>query len=105
MNKQVRVLCGVPEEHCCGGHLHTDQHFHTKKAHSSRDDAFRCMTRYLTTVLGYRKVGARELAPPDGGPIRILPKKSKYGGLLVRGKLGERYMPEVRRAGNRGVII
>lgn len=103
MSRKIRVLCGVPKEHCTGGHLQTDQTFNTGKAHSGHSEAFACMARYLVFVLGYKRVGGREFAPSDGGPILVLTKKMRYGGLLVSGKEG-RFMPERRRVGNRGVI-
>ena len=104
MRKQIRVLCGVPKEHCVGGKFVTDQMFTTDKAHSSHEDVFKCMARYLVRVLGYKRMGSRDFAPPDGGPIRILTKKIRYGGLLVYGKEQARFMPEKRNAGNRGTI-
>ena len=102
MSSQYRVLCGVPGHLCTGGHLITDQQFPTNRAHSSHEDAFRCHVRWLIS-LGYKRVGQRELQPPDGGPIHLLQKKSRFGGLLVLGK-EKRFMPERRRAGNRGVV-
>jgi len=104
MSSQQRIICGVPKEHCTGGHLQTDQVFTTNKAHSNHVDAFNCMARYLVKVLKYTRIGSRDFAPPDGGPVRTLTKKMRYGGLLVYGKEHTRFMPEKRRAGNRGVI-
>ncbi len=105
MSRQIRVLCGVPKEYCTGGHLQTDQVFASNKAHSGHSEAFKCMAHYLTQILGFRRVGSRDFAPPDGGPIRILTKPIRYGGLLVYGKEHTRFMPEKRNVGNRGVLI
>lgn len=43
---------------------------------------------------GYIPVGAREFLTPGGGPVLVLSKKSKFGGRLRNGKLGERLMPK-----------
>ena len=104
MSRQYRVLCGVPKEHCNGGKLVSDQVFQTDKCHSSHEDAFRCMAKYLTSVLGYKRLNGRDFEPPDGGPIRTLTKKMRFGGLLVFGKEHSRFMPERRNVGNRGTI-
>jgi len=99
MSKAGTYLCGVPFEHCmapmkdCSASLR-DRHYRTGalKAHSSRDESFRCCVHYLTKVLGYKRVGGREFSPPDGGPIRVLTKKIRFGGRLRGGKQ-ERAMP------------
>lgn len=105
MSRQIRVLCGVPKEFCNGTHVISDQQYQSDKAHVSHSDAFNCMVRYLTGVLNYTRVGARDFSPPDGGPVRTLTKKSHYGGLLIFGKEQTRFMPEKRRVGNRGTIV
>jgi hypothetical protein len=100
----------VPFEHCTGGLTSTDQLIQGRKSfrgHSTRPEAFGCMRRHLLKS-GWSQIGAREFSPPDGGPIRVLTKKSHYGGLMVLGKGGEsgkRFMPDSRKSGNRGVII
>lgn len=103
MSQKSVVLCGVPTESCSGGRLVTDQRL-PKKCHGNHSEAFECMVRYL---LGerYERIGPREFRPPDGGPIRVLAKRTRYGARLRTGKLGERFMPEDRDAGNRGVVI
>lgn len=53
---------------------------------------------------GYTQISQREFEPPDGGPVRVLSKKSHYGERLRLGKEGGRHMPD-GPAGNRGVII
>lgn len=66
------------------------------------------MRRYLIRKKGYVELGPREFLSPDGGPVLVLTKKCRYGGLFVTGKggdSGKRFMPEVRRYGNRGTII
>lgn len=103
MSSRYRILCGVPKEHCQGGKLVTDQKLSTNKCHSDRAGAFRCMAHYLTKVLGYTRIGAREFKPPPGsnGYVRVLSKKSRYGGKLRTGKEHTRYMPEE----GRGLIV
>lgn len=105
MSSRYRVLCGVPKEYCSGSKLSTDQAFPTDKCHSSHTEAYRCMARYLVKVLKYTALRNHSFAPPDGGPVRILTKRSRYGGLLIFGKEHTRFMPEKRRQGNRGVIF
>ena len=102
MSQRAVVLCGVPTEHCIGARYVTDQQL-PPKCHASHSAAFNCMKRYLVSVMGYEQIGSRDFRPPDGGPIRILTKRSKYGARLRTGKMQERFMPEDREAGNRGV--
>jgi len=103
MSRQSRILCGVPQEYCAGGRLITDQMLGTNKCHSSRSEAFRCKVDYLVNVLGYEQIGSREFSPSDGGPVLVLTKKMRFGGLLRSGKEGTRFMPAGRR--NSGLII
>ena len=93
MAKSYGVICGVPAHHCTGGTLQTDQQLGTTKVHSSHEEAFRCYSRYLTRVKGYKRIGPREFAPPDGGPVLVLTKKSRFGAHLRKGKEG-RLMPK-----------
>jgi hypothetical protein len=91
----AKFTCGVPEHHCGGGLMRVSQGIKiaiksgTMKVHSSSEEAFRCRARYLTKVKGYTRVGNREFAPPDGGPIEVLAKKSHFGGQLRKGKSAE----------------
>jgi hypothetical protein len=88
----VRYTCGVPKEHCTGGTIRVSAGMKSAiraesiNCHASPQEAFRCHARYLVEVLGYTRVGNREFAPPDGGPIRVLTKKSRFGGELRKGK-------------------
>ena len=109
MSTKYRVLCGVPALQCTGGSYITDQAL-SDKAHSSRLEAFKCMRKYLTKQ-GFTQIGPREFRPPDGGPIRVLTKKSRYGGLLRQGKSGEegrmggsRFMPDMPKRRTQGTI-
>ena len=107
MSKLV-YRCGVPEQHCKAATMQSTAGMkHSVKVHSSTEEAFKCYAKYLIEVLGYTRVGKREFAAPDGGPIRVLTKPSKFGGAMRKGKGGEgqtgrRVMPK-RRHG--GVII
>jgi len=108
MSRGHIILCGVPEGSCTGSKYTTDQKL-PAKGHSTHEEAFRCMRRYLTST-GWTQDGlsSREFRPPEGvngGYVRILTKKTRYGARLRWGKLGERFMPEGREQGNRGVII
>lgn len=96
MSSTHRYLCGVPNEHCAGGVLHTDQQL-PQKCHGSRKDAFNCMKRYMLSS-GFVQVGSREFRNPETGCITVLNKQSKFGGELRQGKEG-RYMPKRRNAG------
>lgn len=81
-----RYLCGVPKEECCGA-LTALPHNSSMKTHGSSVQAFKCHAKWLLRQ-GYTQVGNREFAPPDGGPIRVLTKKSRFGGMLRPGKRG-----------------
>ncbi len=93
--KKKQYICGTPTEYCCGGlakpapALQKTVH----KSHTTPEDCFACYSTYLVDVLKYVPVGGREFAPPDGGPIRVLTKKSRFGARLRGGK-EERMMPQ-----------
>jgi hypothetical protein len=94
MSKKAMYLCGVPMANCTGGrfvgqNLMPDSIRH---GHASRDAAFRCHKNYLVKVLGFTQIGQREFASPNNGPIRVLTKKTRFGGRLRLGKEGNRYM-------------
>ena len=93
----------MPQEHCTGGRLITDQQLGTSRCHISHDTAFRCMVQYLLKQ-GFEQIGAREFRSPEGG-VRVLTKRSRYGARLKMGKEGTRFMPDERDTGLRGVII
>jgi len=104
MSTKYRVLCGVPALECIGSGYITTQAL-SKKAHASRVEAFNCMRKHLLNE-GWEQIGPREFRPPDGGYIRVLTKKSRYGGMLRQGKAGEdggmsssRFMPKKRTQG------
>ncbi len=104
MPAKYKYMCGVPQEHCEGGNLKTDQTFSTRKAHSGRHEAFRCMAHYLVKQLGYTQIGSREFRK-EGHPIRVLTKKSRYGGVLRFGKEHARWMPKGDGGGYGGLIV
>jgi len=93
-------LCGTAEEYCTGT-LTPLNHSLDKdkiKAHSSTTEAFNCMKHSLLAQ-GYTQVDARAFRPPDGGPIRVLTKKIRFGGKMRNGKEGTRNMPHKRGGG------
>jgi hypothetical protein len=100
MSRRYMVLCGVPAQYCNGSKLKTDQSL-PEKCHGSSEEAFKCMRRYLIKTLHFKPVGSREFAPPDGGRIRVLTKKCRYGGRVRTGKMGERFQPEQ----GRGLVV
>ncbi len=109
MSSRMKFTCGVPTEFCCGSHLSTDQGLGViKLAHNSSEEAYNCMARYLVSQ-GYTRGKNREFYK-EGCPTRVLTKKIRYGGKLVGGKRSaglnkvDRFMPEKRMAGNRGLI-
>lgn len=102
MSRKYRVLCGTPLVHCQGSSYTTDQAL-PKKSHSSHLEAFKCYANYLMKVEGYTQIGPREFRK-DGHPVRVLTKKTRFGGRLRAGKEGSRYMPAGKRH-TRGLII
>ena len=89
MNKYT---CGVPREYCSGGlvsALSAGIRKDIAKLHTSPPEAFNCYAHYLVTVCGYRQVGSREFSLGDGSPVRVLTKKSRFGGRLRSGKSGQ----------------
>ena len=98
-----RFLCGTPSDFCCGAFTMFDAALGRcgrSKAHPTRVDAFKCYQKYLLSK-GYKKVGTREFLPPDGGPVLLLNRKGKFGGMLRNGKSGvkslsgrNRFMPK-----------
>ncbi|MHA2264541.1 MAG: hypothetical protein ACXAEN_19270 [Candidatus Thorarchaeota archaeon] len=107
MAAKYKYLCGVPHVHCQGGHLNTDQSFDTKKAHGSREQAWKCYAHYLVSVLGYTQEEGNTFSKPDH-PRFMLGKKSKFGGKLRFGKEHTRWMPKGRGrkgGGLQGLII
>jgi len=102
------VLCGTPQEHCSGGKVPTNAFMRQThpKAHSSHSEAYRCHRRWLVDVLGYTDIGSRTFRPPpgvNGGYLKVLTKKSRFGARMRLGKLGERWMPKDR--GRSGVVV
>lgn len=93
MSRRIKVLCGTPDHHCTGAPFVTDQQLRFRKAHAGNEEAFHCYARHLL-LDKYIQIGPREFRPADGGPIRLLTKKSKFGGRLRDGKEHTRYQPE-----------
>lgn len=91
--------CGVPRDACSGtptpmsaGLRQTE----ARKAHSSPEEAFRCMRRHLLAS-EYTQIGGRDFKPPGDGEVIVLTKQSRYGGRLRAGKESTRHMPDKRK--------
>jgi len=99
------VMCGTPNQHCSGSTLTTNTFLRSAspKGHPTHEAAYRCYRSYLIRELGYTDIGSRTFRPPNGGPLRVLTRKSKFGASLRLGKMGERHMPKAK--GRSGVII
>lgn len=98
MGKTV-VLCGVPEGACTAGKKKVSQGIGKFiKAHSDHTEAFNCHVKWLLSQ-GYERIGSREFKPSDGGYVRVLTKKSRFGARLRNGKESGRSMPPKRRGG------
>ena len=94
-----RYLCGTPAAACGASLTKLNNGLDGRgiKAHGTREQAYECQRRYLLSQ-GYTQVGSNAFAAPNGGPILILTKKSRYGGKLRMGKVGSRHQPDGRPA-------
>lgn len=95
-----RFLCGTPNDSCVGAITQLNAGIRSRsKAHATREDAFKCYQKWLLSQ-GYKKVGGREFAPPEGvddGYITLLNKKSKFGAIMRQGKAGSKSLSGVNR--------
>lgn len=93
--------CGVQKDKCCGSTIQSSHGVPLTKAHASSEEAFNCKRRSLLAD-GYEQVGSREFTKGDG-PILLLDRKSKFGGVMKRGKnekgTGKRFMPRLHPSG------
>lgn len=93
MSRANMFLCGTPTDRCSGSFMPTsDKWKGSPKAHGSRADALRCYGNYLKS-LGYIQLSSREFQAPNGGPVTVLSKVSKFGGRMRKGK-EKRLMPK-----------
>lgn len=96
-SKPYAYLCGVPSEKCAGIRLTVNHGLGGgTRGHVSPEEAFKCHARHLLKE-GWVQVGPRDFRPPDGGPILVLTKRTKFGGKLRSGKEGNRNMPMNQR--------
>lgn len=93
-------FCGVPNRCCQGSDCILSSHLRKgqPKVHYTSEAAFKCHANWLVKELGYERRGNREFAMPNGGPIVVLTKKSRFGGELrggkrAAGKRSNRLMP------------
>lgn len=86
MSRNQKYICGTPLEYCSGGSVLLPKY--SVKAHNSPEEAFACFRRYLIREMRYIAVAGcnRSFRPPDGGPVLVLTKKARYGGILRTGK-------------------
>lgn len=99
--------CGVPNASCCGSVTPTNNGIRSKEAiktHPQPEQAFACMRRHLINDLGYKQIGGRDFMPPDGGPVRVLTKQSRFGQQLRPGKEGTRNMVPTKRGCKGGMV-
>lgn len=100
MGGQRVYLCGVPEGQCNGFAFTTHNLWRgSRRAHGSREEAFRCHVRHLIAE-GFTQLGPREFKAPNGGPIRILTKRSRFGAEMYWTSEKTRFMPK-----NPGIVI
>lgn len=86
-------MCGVEKDLCTGTATPMNHGMgQGNKTHTSPESAFSCMRKSLL-VQGWTQLGSREFQPPGGGPIRILTKKTRFGGRMRNGKEGTRNQP------------
>lgn len=89
-------LCGVPKDKCNGSLDSVNAGLAgPRKMHVSPESAFSCHKQYLID-LGYKQLDTRAFSPPDGGPVRVLTKQSRFGATLRNGKEGTRNMSNAR---------
>lgn len=92
-------MCGVPKEACSGSDSQVNAGLGgRRKMHASPQEAFNCHKHYLLSQ-GYKQLDSRAFSPPDGGPVRVLNKPSRFGAALRNGKEGTRNMSNVKIAG------
>lgn len=97
--KPYVYMCGVPRDKCTGGQENLNAGLQgPRKVHPTSEAAFNCHKNFLISQ-GYTQVGSRDFSPPDGGPVRVLTKKSKFGARLRNGKEGTRNMSNVKIKG------
>jgi len=109
-----RYLCGVPMDSCRGAFTQTNFSLRAmNKTHASREEARKCFCHYLQTKHGYTKLSNKEMKDPVTGMVTLLNKAKTFGGVLRKGKSGERsggpssrFVPKCpgKRAGA-GIII
>ena len=89
MPKGRKFTCPTPKDKCTGSLIFVNNSLgKSMMAHGSSEQAFKCYCQYLLSQ-GYKQVGSKEFEPPNGGPVLVLTKKSKFGGVLRPGKSGE----------------
>lgn len=93
-------LCGTPTEYCAGALAQLSNSLKAKglKSHQTSTEAFNCFKKSLL-ARGYIQIDSRAFQPPEGGPIHVMTKKSRFGARMRPGKEGIRNMPNKRHGG------
>jgi hypothetical protein len=109
-----RVACQTPEDECGGAVTEVNANLkgqgRPRKLHATHIEAFHCHANYLMRT-GHVRVGNREFRAPGGGPIVVLTKQSRYGGVFRQGKAPQgkgahRFMPQCSKGDcPNGIII
>jgi hypothetical protein len=84
-------LCITPRVHCSGtpAKLNAGLEKRGLKKHGSPNEAMCCYASYLENVVGCEKLSDREFRHPNGGPIEVLTRASRFGCVLRSGKRGD----------------
>lgn len=83
-----KYKCAVPPSDCSGSLCMVTQGTgRTMKLHETPHEAFKCHVKYLLKQ-GYKQIGAKEFQLGDG-PVLVLNRPGKYGGVFRKGKTGE----------------
>lgn len=100
-----KYTCGVPDHFCSAGLVQASQGM--IKLHSSSEEAFNCHKKYLLSQ-GFIQLKGNEFRPPNGGPVRVLTRPGRFGGVYrqeknIDGK-GNRVVPKVHKQSKSGLI-
>lgn len=83
-----KYICSTPQANCVGSLCAVTQGTgRMQKLHDSPQQAFKCYKNYLIKQ-GYVQVGSKEFQK-DGGPVLVLTRPGKYGGVFRKGKSGD----------------
>lgn len=103
-----RYICGVKDSECTGSPMllgPSDDSKRLGRSHATAQEALKCHAKALIRR-GYTRLSNREFAPPDGGPVILLPKKwpTLRAGKSEGATQGNRLTP-TGRPGEVGCIV